>query len=412
MNSSPSVLISGAGIAGSVAAFFLARSGARVTVVERYAAPRAGGQAVDVRGHGISVLQRMGVLEAACRRATHEAGVKLVDSKGRASASFPVEDGKGFTGAIEITRDDLASILYEATKHEVRYCFGDCISTMVEDADGVHVTFRHGLPACHYGIVIGADGWQSTTRAMAFGTTASIQAVRPLEQWVAWFTIPRMAQDDAWARWYAAAGRRMILLRPDTCQTTGVSLWISTSSADLRALAKASIPQQKAFWKELFVNIGWQESRILDGLHKAEDFHTQEIVQVKMDHLYAGHVALIGDSGCCPCPISGMGTTVALVSAYVLAGELSQASHDYRSAFETYEEKMRPFVNQAQKLAPCAPGMITLRSSWSVRVFHALIRIVAWTGIVHLIAKRFKPPATAMALPLYQYTSRSSDRAR
>lgn len=162
-------------------------------------------------------------------------------------------------------RGDLASILEEATTHAVQFCFGNCMSTMIEDVDDVHVTFRHGLPACHYGIVIGADGWHSTTRPMAFGISASTQAVRPLEQWVAWFTNSRMARDDAWTRWYAATGGGYM------SDYRGVTLVLYRFSR--HSSARQSInTTAKEFWKQLLVNMGWQEARILDGFHRAEDF--------------------------------------------------------------------------------------------------------------------------------------------
>ena len=406
MASELKVLISGAGIAGPIAAYFLAKTGAQVTIVERSRIPRRGGQAVDVRGHGLTILQRMNLEEAARTRSTREAGLKFVNSQDQSSADFPVGSGNGFTGQIEIMRGELAHLLYEATKHDVQYFFGESIREMQEDCEGVTVMFQECSPR-RFDIVIGADGWSSTTRRLAFGADVSAKAVRSLEQWAAWYTIPQDSGDDHWAKWYTAPGRRMILTRPtsglDHHAGRGVSLWFSTTAHDLDDLARAPMPEQKDHWHKLFCGMGWKEEMILSGILKADNFYMQKIAQVKMDHLSLGRIVLVGDAGSCPCPISGMGTTISLVGAYVLAGELATTPHNHRHAFEAYEAKLRPFVDRAQVLAPCAPGMVTFASPRSIELLHLVIRMLAWTGIVHLVAKWFNPPARAMKLPLYHF---------
>src|SRR4051794_35714249 len=104
------VLISGASIAGPSLAYWLSRHGHRVTVVERAAGIRPGGQAVDFRGKvHLSVLQKMGILDEIRRRQTHGGALDLIDAEGRVQVSLP----DSFTGGeVEIHRGDLAEILY------------------------------------------------------------------------------------------------------------------------------------------------------------------------------------------------------------------------------------------------------------------------------------------------------------
>src|SRR4029450_9031528 len=109
-------LISGAGIAGATAAYWLREAGFAVPVVERAPSPRAGGQTVDLRGAGRTVVERMGLLDQCRAMTVTQRGIAWVDESGRHRAEMPVEafGGRGIVSADEILRGDLAAILYEA----------------------------------------------------------------------------------------------------------------------------------------------------------------------------------------------------------------------------------------------------------------------------------------------------------
>lgn len=83
------VLISGAGIAGNALAILLAKQGHAITVIERFPQLRTSGLQVDLRGHGIEVLKRMGLEEAFRARTAPEMGMRIVDKEGRDRAFFP-----------------------------------------------------------------------------------------------------------------------------------------------------------------------------------------------------------------------------------------------------------------------------------------------------------------------------------
>lgn len=407
MASKGSILISGAGIAGPTIAHFLSQSGFHCTIVERAPAPRPGGQSVDVRGHGLTVIQRMGLEEAIRSRTTNEKGLRFVDADNTCKAEFPVNDGEGFTGEIEIMRGDLAEVLYDATKgmEGVEYVFNESISRIKEVEGGVEVQFEHGLSARKFDAVVACDGWASRTRKLAFGEQPSRDSVKDLGQWAAWFTLPRHETDTGWARWYNAPGKRMILLRPDKDKVSRVSLWIMPGSKirEMDSIARASTEDQTTYWKHLFHDAGWESDRVLKGLDQAQDFYMQKIAQVKASSWSSGRVVLAGDAGYCPSPISGMGTTVALVGAYTLAREIAASPRDLKSAFEKYEHRMRPFVDVAQKLAPGAPSLANPQTSTGIWLLHLFLGFVAWSGIMEKMGSSFSPPAKAMELPEYKF---------
>jgi 2-polyprenyl-6-methoxyphenol hydroxylase-like FAD-dependent oxidoreductase len=206
----PTVLISGASIAGPALAFELARYGFRPVVVERADALRTGGQNIDVHGAARRVARRLGIEGDIRAASTGEQGLRFVDEHNMTKAELPAEnaDTRGFTKELEILRGDLAKILYDRTRETTEYLFGNQITGLRDNGDRVTVSFEHGAER-DFDLVVAADGLRSRTRALIIGDEARI---RPLNLYACWFTIPRAASDEAWARWYhAPRGRSMLL---------------------------------------------------------------------------------------------------------------------------------------------------------------------------------------------------------
>lgn len=397
------VLISGAGIAGPVVAYFLRKAGHNVTIVERSPTARLGGQGIDLRGHGITVVRRMGLEDAVRKCITNEKGMMFVDHQDRDKGAFPVGDGKGFTSEIEIMRGSLAKVLYDATKDDVEYVFGDYVKTIREDAQGVEVEFENGLPSRRVDVLVGCDGWASKTRKLAFGSEVSNAAVNDLGLYTCYYTLPYQPEDDGWARWFLAPGRRSVLLRPDTKQISRVSLSSMPGDDRFDRVMKADPSTQKALWSEMFSNLTWKKDRLLEGLKTTDEFYMQHVVQIKMPNGWSkGRVSLVGDAGFCPSQITGMGTTLAITGAYILAGELSKNTNDVPAALKVYEDKMKDFVTRAQSLPPGAPGIAHPKSDWGIWLFHLIVGFIAWSGLANLFGG--EPPATGMDLPEYVFT--------
>ena len=399
------VLISGAGVAGPTAGYWLTQAGFEVTIVERSPNLRSSGQNIDIRGHGLTVIQRMGLEPKVRSVKTNEKGLRFVDAQNNCRAEFPVADGTGFTGEIEIMRGELATILYEATKDQVLYIFGECIQGYREVDNAIEVDFVNGTSRQSFDILIGADGWSSNTRRLAFPDLHET-CVKSLGQWAAWFALPSQSTDLGWARWYNAPSRRMALVRPDHNNVTRASLWIIGSGQKLQDAHGSDVHRQKALVQEVFADAGWETERLLRGMQEADDFYLQHIAQIKMDRWSRGRVVLVGDGAFCPTPISGMGTTVAIVGAYVLAGELISHSGDHLTAFDQYESKMRPFVAKAQRLTPGTPSIANPQTALGIKIMHLVLGLIAWAGLDRLVGGigLFSPPATAMDLPVYDST--------
>lgn len=389
MTTRGSALVSGAGIAGPTVAFWLRRYGWDVTVVERADAPRTTGQNIDVRGAGREVCRLMGIEARVAAAGTGEAGTRFVDGRGRSIAEFPTGAGDGPTAELEIIRGQLVEILLSETK-DVEYLHGQRIEAVRQDDDGVTVTLDGGPRRAD--LLVIAEGIRSRTRGLVFD---GVPRIRDLGQYAAYGTIPRTADDDAWWRWYTPGGGRAVMLRPDNVGTTRGSLYWLGPPAGHESTAPAA---QLAVLRAEFRDVGWAAPRILDALSEDhDDFYLERVGQLHAPAWSRGRVALVGDAAYCASPISGMGTSLALTGAYVLATSIVR--HRYPRAFERYEALMRPYVARAQKLAPGAPGIVNPRGRLGVTALRSALRLAGTRPVQRIFDRLFVPPADEFTLP-------------
>ncbi|MEV6907410.1 FAD-dependent monooxygenase [Amycolatopsis sp. NPDC051071] len=366
------VLISGAGIAGPALAYWLSRQGYAVTVVERSAEPRTGGQAVDFKGatHR-TVLERMGILDEVYRRQTGGHDQTIIDATERTLAVMPGE----FTGGdVEIRRGDLSEILYERTAQDCEYVFGDSITSLSETADGVDVTFERGAPR-RFDLVFGADGIHSTVRRLAFGPESDY--VKHLGYYYA--LVETGEQDD----FRGVGGTSLMYNEPGRLAATGgpkASAFFVFASPEI-AYDRYDSAQQKEILAGAFDGGGWRLPELMEAVKRSDDVYLDSISRVTMDHYSTGRVALIGDSAYGN-TLGGFGTGLAVVAAYVIAGELAAANGNHEVAFRRYDEKLHGYAkitrgaNAGPFLAPPTKLRISLRNQMFRRAF--MLRAMLW----------------------------------
>ena len=200
------ILISGAGIAGPTLAYWLKRYGFNPTVIERAPKPREGGYIIDFRGMGVEVVQRMGLWSRVQEEKYDVQEILFVDELNKVIGGFNVGvlSRENLRAFISIKRTDLAKILYDRTKDEVEYIFGESIRATSEDAEGVEVAFESGRTR-RFDLVVGADGLHSTVRTLAFGDEAQFK--RYLGYYVAAFTVHNYPAKDHVIRSYTVPGK-------------------------------------------------------------------------------------------------------------------------------------------------------------------------------------------------------------
>lgn len=375
------VLISGAGIAGPTLAWFLAKAGARTTIVEKSRILLPHGQNIDIRGSAITAIKKMGLLDQIRRFNTTEKGTQFINPKGRPFAPLPQEGSSAsFTSEFEILRGDLAKVLYEATKDQpnVNYLFGTTVKKVVSnDENAVKVELSDG-EVQEFDLLVAADGQWSNVRKQCF-PPESVNVVDK-GMYVVYWTVPRLPSDNDWWNIYHALESRVIHLRPDPhgtiramftrmpCNDAQEKAWLEASKSDRRT--------QEELLKREFADAGWQAQRLLGAMDQAPDFYFQVIQQIKMSKWSDCRVVCLGDAVFCPTLLTGMGTSLAMTGAYVLAGELSKldGGEHPSKALEAYESIFRPFVEEVQKIPFFFPAIAHPETAWK----RWLLQSCAW----------------------------------
>ncbi|MDQ8701071.1 FAD-dependent monooxygenase [Streptomyces sp. LHD-70] len=343
------VLISGGGIAGPVLAHWLRHHGFVPTVVERAPSPRSGGQAVDIRGVALRVVERMGLPEQLDRVRTRMRGMSLLGPDGKEihrSTEVAYSSGRLDSADIEVLREDLVRIVYERTRADVEYLFGDSVTALDEDESGVRVGFAHG-PSRTFDLVVGADGLHSTVRRLAFGPEE--QFVRHLGSYVSVFGAENLLGLDDWQVWLRDGdiGFGVMPVRDNAELRIAFGFESEPLGADLRT--EEALRRRVA---DRLAALPWAEgARLAEAARTAPDFYCDAMAQIHLDRWSRGRVVLLGDAAYCPSPLSGQGTSLALVGAHELAACLAKAGGDHGEAYAAYERRMRPFVALNQALA-------------------------------------------------------------
>ncbi|MET0235193.1 MAG: FAD-dependent monooxygenase [Kibdelosporangium sp.] len=339
------VLISGASVAGPTLAYWLRRHGFTPTVVERAPGLRPGGQAIDVRGVALDVVDRMGLLGRIGELRTQGTGMSFVDGDGNELMRSTEET---FTGGvlanedIEILKSDLSQTLYDAT-HDVEYLFGDSITRLAQDDDGVTVSFERGADR-RFDYVIGADGLHSNVRALTFGPES--QFVTHLDAYLAVFSVPNFLGLDRWQMFHQTGDAMAGVYTTRTNDEVRAFLGFGSPVLDFD---HRDLEQQRKLVADRFAGVGWEVPRLLVEMRQAPDFYFDAMGQVRLPGWTSGRVSLVGDAAYCASPLSGQGTTMALVGAYVLAGEMASGG-----GLESYERKLRGFVEDNQEVTLAA----------------------------------------------------------
>lgn len=394
------VLVVGASIAGPTTAYWLARAGANVTIVERFPELRKGGQAVDIRTVGVATMKKMDGMEAKVR-----ANLAPLDG-----LSFVREDGTPYgvlqpTGnpdqqsllsEYEIFRGDLSKILYDMTKSNkrIKYVFGEQVAALQHDEEKngpIGVEFANGLSPSKYDLVVACDGATSRTRALGLGCGIRDYTHR-MNVWSAYFSTKRdYVKGERIGYAHCAAPGKMIAAQLDPSVGNRVVM-IKTyprndqdSTAAFREAARKGTAVLKEYVAGQYKGMGWITNEALEDLEVSDDFYANEWIQVKPPTLSKGRFVMVGDAGYGGAP--GAGTSLAMAGGYVLAGELSKHKDDVGAGLKAYEERIRPLFEDLQKLPPGNMGFMAPQTQWGLTLRNGIFALLSGSRLIDFIQR-------------------------
>ncbi|KAK6538558.1 hypothetical protein TWF694_010137 [Orbilia ellipsospora] len=395
--SSLKVLIVGGGIAGSSLAYWLARIGANVTLIERAPNRRASGQQLDLRGVGVTLMKRMGIEEAVRKVLVHETGTQFIDTKGKTKAWFPAApSGTGkqsITSEFEIMRGDLVNILYGLTegRENVKHLYDSTVESFTQDDENVpdgkvHVTFKDGHQE-DFDLLVGADGAGSKTRKAMLGSDAP-DPRHSLGGWIGFFSVPSKSHD--WNRFTychlpGSKVSRIVATRKDCEELTRVYFFIYGEDPAIAAAHKSGdLARLKTAWADLYQDGSWECPRFVDALRnspEADDLYCTRLEEVRLPvgDWSRGRVVLLGDSAYSH-SVDGYGVMWAMAGAYVLAGEIAtlyakDKSSPSRAVIEgakNYEKLFRPVANATEGGKSMAASFFFPRSRLGIWTLHSI----------------------------------------
>ena len=378
-SANPTVLISGAGIAGPTLAWWLVRQGFAPTVVEQASEPRTGGYLIDFWGVGYDVAERMGLLPVLHDIGYNVTEVRIVNELGHRVAGFDAAVLREATHGryVSVLRGDLARAIFATIADDVETIFGDSVTGLEETGDGVTVRFGHG-PTRRFDLVVGAGGLHSVIRKLSFGPELWFE--KYLGYYTAAFTAPHYPhRDDGVYVSYSVPGRQ--IARYGLRDGRSAFFLILAAERTLTYLRHNLDAQRETLWSA-FGGLGWETTEIMEALDSAVDLYFDTVSQVRMPHWSRGRVVLIGDAAYCPSLLAGQGSAFAMAGAFVLARELARAEGDHEAAFSSYERRFKPFMDAKQQAAQHFGGWFAPRTRAALRLRNLVTRAMntRWLG--------------------------------
>ncbi|MBX3115905.1 MAG: FAD-binding domain [Cryobacterium sp.] len=371
------VLVSGAGIAGPTLAYWLARAGHEVTIVEQSLELRTGGYLVDFWGAGFEVAGRMGIVPELRKRGYIFDKLEALRSDGShvatAKTAKILKAGENY---VSIERSELASVIYGSLNGGAELVLGDSVKSLNQNASIVEIEFESGSTR-EFDLVVGADGLHSRIRELSFGPETEFE--RYLGIVFAAFQVQGYEQrDEGVAFLCAGLGYQVLRLTLDRDRTL---MLISAGYDGERPRDRAD---QEEIFRDALHDGGWEIPAILDAMTGSTDYFFDSVSQIRMPSWSLGRVVLVGDAGAAPSFMAGQGSALAMIEAYVLGSQIAGASN-YTEAFLGYENYLKKFILSKQDAVTKLRLAFASRNRWELFVRNSAMRVMAIPGLSDLV---------------------------
>jgi 2-polyprenyl-6-methoxyphenol hydroxylase-like FAD-dependent oxidoreductase len=375
----PTALISGAGIAGATSAYWLAESGFQVTVVEQARDTPSSGSPVDVRGAAVEVAERMGVMANIRAADTGVRDMVFVNSRGRVVSRVNMSTWSD-PRDVELSRGELAAILREAVTDDVEFEFGNSVTGLAQDADGVTADFTTG-PTRRFDVVIGADGAHSGVRALAFGPESDY--LKHLGVYVATLRLDGEKGSDLVM--YNTPGRA-VAIHPAGGRPGAAFMF---RAPQIPQFDHRDVEQHKRLLCDAYAGAGWRLPELLDRVRAADDLYFDSVSRIQVPMWSRGRIGLVGDAASCV-SLFGDGSSLAMIGAFALADSLTD---DIAAGLRAYEARHRPERAAKENSAAYATRLLIPATQAGIAVRNVamflmplLNRVASWnTGSTRLV---------------------------
>ncbi|MFI5834300.1 FAD-dependent monooxygenase [Micromonospora sp. NPDC051300] len=361
------VLLSGAGIAGATAAYWLARTGWQVTVVEKAAGVRSSGNPVDVRGEAASVVRQMQLWPRLQEAATGVSRLVVLDAGGHRRAVVGTRQTADAGSEVEVARSVLAGTLLDAARDQAEVIVGDSIAALTQDADGVDVRFEQGSPR-RFDLVLGADGLHSAVRRLAFGPEQRF--ANPFGMYVGTMRTSISGGDPH---------EVLLFNRP------GISLSIHPAGGSPLAafIFRSGEPYDhhdreaaKRLVRAAYAGKGWVTDQAVADWLVADDVYFDAVTRIVMPSWARGRVVLLGDAADC-ISLLGEGSSNAIVAAKALADALAEHPGQHGAAFAAYEATHRRRLRSFHRRAGLISHFLVPATDLGLRVRNTGLRLTS-----------------------------------
>ncbi|CDX52025.1 2-polyprenyl-6-methoxyphenol hydroxylase-like oxidoreductase [Mesorhizobium plurifarium] len=390
------VLISGGGIAGPALAFWLAAAGFRPTLIERAPQLRTGGYVIDFWGLGYDIASWMGLEADIDRVGYHVREMRIVGENGKRVGGFGTDVFGEVTNGryVTLARSDLSRLLFEKINDTTEVIFDNEIVGLEENSDGVRVQLERGGER-DYSLVVGADGLHSDVRRLAFGP--QLQFEKKLGYAVAAFEAEgyRPRDEDVYLM-YGLPGR--MLGRFTLHGNRTLFLFVFTVG---ESPLPTALDLQKEMLRNKYADGGWECPRILEELGHTDELYFDSVSQIAMNRWAKGRVVLTGDAAFCVSLLAGQGSALAMISAYVLAGELLKADGRHEEAFGSYEALLRNYIRTKQQGAARFASALAPRTRLGLLFRNLVTNAFIIPGLARLVIG--KEITDALHLPDYRW---------
>jgi 2-polyprenyl-6-methoxyphenol hydroxylase-like FAD-dependent oxidoreductase len=378
------VLVVGAGIAGITTAIELHRLGIDVVLMERSEWLRGAGYMLDFFGPGYDVAERLGLLPVLAKVHRPFGHLLFVDEAGRTRADLHYSRlrRRMFRGRhFNFMRGDLERALFSTIEGQIPVAFG--CSPVELDPAGSQVRVRTNRGTYDtFDLVVGADGFRSRVRDLAFlaGESSTVHMGSHTVAYVTAHPVAGLPKDAFVSFSGAGFTASAYPLQGDHVATFFVHrapTWLEERSA---AACRREL-------ESTYRGRGWILDDLINAFPDEGSFYFDDVAQIRTLRWSDGRIALVGDAAGCVSLLGGQGASLAMFGAYALVHELERRPSDVPQALETYEARVRPLVERAQRAADRNVSWFLPRTRLGARVRDQITRTAVTPPVAWLLGR-------------------------